>query len=228
MESKIVTVNKHKNMEPKIEITEDGSDTLIHPLFGDSYHSIHGAQTEAQHIFIKHGLNYCKKSNIKILEVGFGSGVNALLTKQEADKNQLCVDYTAIELYPIPIEVAKQMSFASQSDFLELHEATWSKTVQLNHHFSLKKLDIDLLCADLDHIFDIVYFDAFAPTTQPELWSSDVFSKIFDHMSEGGILVTYSVQGDVRRRLKEIGFEVYRLDGPPGKRHILRAIKPYK
>lgn len=214
-------------IHPAKELTDDGTHTLRHPVIGDTYHSTHGARTESEHIFIRNGFEECgEREVVRVLEVGFGSGLNALLTLRRAEQTGQRVEYTAIELYPIAVEDARGLCYAQDPMFIELHEAEWNAEVQVSELMTIKKVEADLVGVRFETIFDLVYFDAFAPDSQPELWSEEIFRTIFESMGSGGILVTYSSKGDVKRALRGAGFEVSRLAGPPGKRHMLRAAKP--
>lgn len=211
---------------PKIEITADGSHTLIHPLTGDSYHSVRGAVGESMHVFIGAGLRKIEKDPVRILEVGFGSGLNALLTLKENRP----AEYHAVEPYPISIETAQRLNYASEGDlfreaFLKMHTCPWGSLEQITHWFGIKKYASSLLETKFDTTFDLIYFDAFAPETQPELWSAEVFGKLFEHTSSEGLLVTYSAKGSVRRAMAAAGYSVSREAGALGKRHMLVARK---
>ncbi len=212
-------------VHPTIESTEDGSPTLRHPLIGESYHSLRGAVNEAMHVYIRHGLEGCLKRKIAILEVGFGSGLNAWLSLESARKRGIDITYHAIDLYPVDLSVAKRLSYTQDPLFLQLHRTPWGREYCITPGFRLKKTESDLVGMKFDTIFDIVYFDAFAPDKQPELWSEGVFREIGRCMLPGGILVTYSAKGDVKRALRAAGFEVTRLQGALGKRHMLKAVK---
>lgn len=213
-----------------IEPTADGTQTLRHPLLDDLYHSENGAVSESEHVFIRNGLHFLlggghRAETVNILEAGFGSGLNALLTLREAEKTGIHAHYTAVELYPLPVETALSMDYAIDPAFILLHKAPWDGQEKISAFFTIKKIEVDLAEARFDTIFDLVYFDAFSPTTQPELWTPEIFGRIYAAMNKGGILVTYSAKGDVKRALRDAGFEVSRLPGAPGKRHMLRAVK---
>ncbi len=216
---------------PEIVATADGSQTLRHSVSGETYHSVNGAVAEAMHIFIRNGFEAHPALHVRILEAGFGSGLNAMLTLREAEAAGRTVDYTAVELYPVPPEIASAMAYASDPLFMGLHEAPWATKQDIAPWFSLTKLRMDLADTHFDAIFtghkafDIVYYDAFAPDSQPELWTEGVFSRIHSSMAPEGILLTYSAKGDVKRALRAAGFEVRRLEGAPGKRHMLKAVK---
>ncbi len=208
-----------------IRTTEDGSQTLIHPIIGDSYHSLHGAVAESEHIYIGAGLGSVTLGDISILEVGFGSGLNALLTLRATERTGQSVRYTGVELYPISQDMAQRMDYAAQPNFLELHGSPWGEWCDITPSFKLLKECVDLVEYAPGSNFDLVYFDAFAPDSQPELWSEVIFERIYASMNRGGVLVTYSSKGVVKRALRGVGFQVSRLAGPVGKRHIVRAVK---
>lgn len=212
-----------------IKITGDGSSTLIHPIIGDSYHSLYGAVAESEHIYIGAGLGSVNLPKLSILEIGFGSGLNALLTLEAAQRSGQRVEYSAIELYPIEEQVAEQLSYASSPHFLSLHKSEWGRWVDITPTFRLKKIRADLVGYNFEQgyesAFNLVYFDAFAPESQPELWSEDIFRAIYNSMASVAVLVTYSSKGVVKRALRSVGFQVSRLAGPEGKRHIIRAVK---
>lgn len=210
---------------PGIVVTADGSHTLRHPVTGDTYHSVNGAVAEAMHVFIRNGFETCEKKHVRILEAGFGSGLNALLTLRAAEESGRSIDYTAIELYPVTSEVVSRMTYADDPLFLRLHETPWGEPHEITPGFTLTKIHDNLANTRFDTIFDIVYYDAFAPDSQPELWTENIFRHIFAALAPGGMLLTYSAKGDVKRALRAAGFDVQRLKGAPGKRHMLRAVK---
>ncbi|MBE0638978.1 MAG: tRNA (5-methylaminomethyl-2-thiouridine)(34)-methyltransferase MnmD [Bacteroidales bacterium] len=220
-------------MEIQLQITDDGSHTLYVPELNEHYHSTFGAIQESRHVFLSAGFDFIcsKKKNINLLEVGFGTGLNALLTVLK--KGDYIVNYTAIEAFPLDKRINTELNYPEKLTipesgliFHSLHDAAWEKTVKILPGFMLKKIRIKLQ----DFIpnpeeFDLVYFDAFAPDIQPELWTAEVFRKLFLAMVSGGVLVTYSAKGLVKQNLKAAGFSIERLTGPPGKRHMLRAEK---
>jgi tRNA U34 5-methylaminomethyl-2-thiouridine-forming methyltransferase MnmC len=221
--------------ERKLVITEDGSHTLFVPSLHEHYHSVHGAIRESRVVFIEAGLHHCmmKTSTIKILEVGFGTGLNALLTWLEAEKLGLSVQYTGIEAYPLSISDASKLNYTSflvnpnaSMRYKAIHDSPWNTAEQLSDCIRLEKLDQKLQEVDLPDLhFNLVYFDAFSPESQPELWTEEIFRKISASMLPEGFLVTYSCKGNVKRALKSCGFAIEKLPGPPGKREILRAQK---
>lgn len=220
-------------MERILEQTDDGSATLYVPQLDEHYHSVKGARTESQHIFIEMGLRASRVPSPNVLEVGFGTGLNALLTLEEAERRKRFICYTALELYPLSWEEVAPLHYSDKPLFRTLHEAPWNKVVQLTSHFTLCKLQADLTTLPNLHfpfstfgsqLIDVVYFDAFAPEKQPEMWSEDIFRFLCDRMSSEGILTTYCAKGVVRRMMQSVGFRVERLPGPPGgKREILRC-----
>lgn len=218
-------------MKRTIELTQDGSATLYVPELDEHYHSVKGARTESQHIFINMGLKHSQAEQPRILEIGFGTGLNALLTLQEAEQSQRCIHYTGIELYPLTWPEVHALHYSDDSRLQLLHETPWEQQVQLTPYFSLLKLQRDLIrwkATDEQTPFhcDLIYFDAFAPDKQPDLWTRDIFENLYKCLNPGGILTTYCAKGVIRRMLQEVGFQMERLPGPPGgKREILRGIK---
>ena len=219
----------------KVITTEDGSSSIYVEELNEHYHSIYGAIQESEHIFIKSGLlseNLKPLDPIFILEVGFGTGLNALLTYFSALKIQKQIHYTAIELYPLTNSELQQLNYVTQLSypqtnkvFNRLHTAEWERSVQIAEHFSLCKHKISALDIELpQHTFNLVYFDAFSPETQPSLWTSTLFEKIYNSMKTNGIFVTYSAKGSVKRALQQVGFCIEKLPGPVGKREILRGV----
>lgn len=220
------------NKNIRIENTADGSHTLYVPDIDEHYHSVNGAIQESIHIFIKAGLQQFSQKNVSILEIGFGTGLNAYQTLLNAEKSHKIISYTAFELYPVAIDVIQKLNYTnnieSASEFYKLHECKWNESVNITSYFSLKKLQIDVNThrgLREDETFDLIYFDAFAPEKQPEMWTPDIFNYLYKHTNPFGILVTYCAKGAVRRMMQDAGFIVERLSGPPGKREILRARK---
>lgn len=215
----------------KIIKTSDGSNTLEHPIFGDTYHSVSGAVMESAHVYIDCGLKQLSNSDIRVFEMGFGSGLNALLTLEYAVKSKKYIDYTAVELYPLSIENIEQLGYNQLVDsyiydlFLDMHNAVWGIKTKICDNFWITKLNQNLTLATLPTNIDLVYFDAFAPDSQPQLWSVEQFERLFNSMTNGAILSTYSSKGIVKQALRQVGFKVERLNGVGGKRHILRCIK---
>ena len=214
---------------PAIEITEDGSATLRSPQCGGvTYHSTRGAVGESRHVFIENGFLQTGCDSVRILEAGFGTGLNAWLTYLEAARQGRTVEYTAIELYPVPEDVAAELNYTEDERFAAMHSAVWNDWAPIADFFRLQKVQSDLASADFTGVYDLVYFDAFAPADQPELWTEQIFTRIFSVMADAGILVTYSAKGDVKRALRAAGFTVERLPGALGKRHMLKARKSHE
>lgn len=217
---------------PEIIVTEDGSNTLFSNESGENYHSIHGAVQESMHVFILAGFHRkaSDSDNLRILEIGFGTGLNCLLTLAESVKINVKVEYNAIEPYPIDQPVYSNLNFCSldglknfHGEFLSMH-GKGNGIIDIEPCFRLLKFDTKLGETTLEAgYFDLVYFDAFSPESQPEMWQPEVFLKIRAGMSVGGVLVTYCAKGEVRRVLQKSGFSTERLPGPPGKREMLRA-----
>ncbi len=212
--------------------TMDGSHTLYQPELDEHYHSTKGALQESMHVFIKNGYGYFDTNkDLQILEVGFGTGLNALLTLSENRKTSRNVCYTGIEKYPLPPEIIVKLNYvkcfqgAYADELFEMHNSIWGDWQEFPGSFFLKKLKVDLLNFQTTEQFNLIYFDAFAPDKQPELWSEEVFKQCYEILIDGGVLVTYSAKGLIKRRLKHIGFEVEILPGPPGKREMIRALK---
>ncbi len=218
-------------MERQFITTEDGSHTLFVPELKEHYHSVYGAIQESLHVYIKSCYQHCLKDPISILEVGMGTALNAFLTYEESLKDENTIFYTAIEKYPIPAEIYSKLNYPelintnSRNVFQQIHEAEWNKKTIINYDFSILKIEADITTVFLDSKYDIVYYDAFAPDKQHELWNSKIFKKIYEQMNKDGILITYSAKGIVKAALREAGFIVKRLKGPFGKRHIVRAVK---
>lgn len=219
-------------MQRIIEQTEDGSATLFVPQLNEHYHSVKGARTESQHIFIDMGLNASEALAPRVLEIGFGTGLNAFLTLQETERSRRHVHYTTVELYPLTWQEIEPLHYSDHPLFRTLHEAAWEEEVKITPHFTLRKLQMDVTQAsslthvNFPHPFDVIYFDAFAPEKQPEMWEEPIFQRIFASLNTSGLLTTYCAKGIIRRMLQDVGFTVERLPGPPGgKREILRGRK---
>jgi tRNA U34 5-methylaminomethyl-2-thiouridine-forming methyltransferase MnmC len=222
-------------MEIKIVVSEDGSNTLYLPHLNETYHSLRGAVQESEHVFLKHGIDHLSsaKKKLTILEVGFGTGLNALLTYRLAMNDALQIDYHTIEAYPLSDEIVKQLNYPSffaseklDEFFHYLHSCTWNRSHKLSAHFIfhkyLTKLE-EFNPGDLKA--DVIFYDAFAPGKQPEMWELDKFEKIYKLLSPGGILVSYCASGQFKRNLKAARFTVESLPGPPGKKEMTRGVK---
>jgi tRNA U34 5-methylaminomethyl-2-thiouridine-forming methyltransferase MnmC len=218
--------------ERELYKTADGSYTLRIQELDENYHSGHGALQEAIHVFIENGLKSIEKTPIHVFEMGFGTGLNALLTLKESILNGAKIDYVGIEAYPVEIELIKNINYSSilplehSSLFDAMHGAEWGISIDLTPHFSFEKIHAKIEEFNVDsEKFDIVYFDAFGPRAQGEMWERNVLSKMHQLLKIGGVLVTYCAKGQFKRDLKSLGFEVQSLPGPPGKREMTRAIK---
>ena len=213
--------------------TSDGSHTIYLPEMKEQYHSLNGAITESNYVYIDNGYNFHPCKIPKVFEVGFGTGLNCLLTALQAEKDKRPTFYISIEKYPLEKNVTSQLNFGqlisdeAQHIFEKIHDCKWNKVEPISKNFSLLKIKADLIHYNLTQIehCDVIYFDAFGPDKQPEMWTPLIFNKISSLTSAGGVLVTYSAKGDVRRALAASGFEMARLPGPPGKIHMLRGIK---
>jgi len=218
-------------MERILRITGDGSHTIFQKALNEPYHSAHGALQESQHVFINQGLHNVKATSVRILEIGFGTGLNALLTLSEALLQKLVIYYHAVEKYPLIESEYTLLNYEELIDGLpegilqRIHSFPWEKPVKISERFTLYKEKADFRSMSLPTKFNLVYFDAFSPGKQPELWSSDVFGAVAKSAEPGCILVTYSAKGSVRRTLDSCGFDVTKVAGPPGKREMIRAIK---
>jgi tRNA U34 5-methylaminomethyl-2-thiouridine-forming methyltransferase MnmC len=212
-------------------ITSDGSHTIFVPELNEHFHSIHGAVQESTFIFIKNGFEFCKADPISILEIGFGTGLNALLTASAGISGSREVNYTSIEKYPLEAKIISSLNhykFAGKNGkevFHLIHSSPWNVFVNICKNFTLKKIKADFTKVDPSGSFDLIYFDAFGPDKQPEMWTRELFSGISSVTNKHGILVTYSAKGEVKRSLKSCGFDVTLLPGPPGKRQMIRAVK---
>lgn len=225
-------------MERKIIVTADGSSTIHLPEWDEQYHSKHGAVREACHVFIKHGLHHFLENYpdfnkpIAVLEIGFGTGLNALITLLEAEKLNISIEYTGVEAYPVGMGEISQLNYpnALQAEeksnlFRLMHKIPWETQQPLSGSFKLTKQK--KFFSDIDDIstYHIIYFDAFGARVQPELWTEVIFQKMYNALLPKGILVTYAAKGSVRRAMQAVGFKVEKLPGPPGKREMLRACK---
>ena len=215
-------------MKKELIITKDGSHSLFVPDLNETYHSVHGSISEAIHVFINSGLLSHPKKNINILEIGFGTGLNTLLTLENIKNRK--IHYTSLEPYPISSEIYNKLNFhtvtnSNSETFLKLHTSDWEEKVFISENFTLYKTQKKIQNFISEKKFDIIYFDAFSPEKQTEMWTTEVFEKCFDLLNKDGFLVTYCAKGIFRRTLKSVGFEVISLDGPPGKRQMTRANK---
>ncbi len=227
-------------MERKIITTSDGSKTIHLPEWDEQYHSKHGAIQEANHVFIKHGFHhYCyserdeeSKNPLSILEIGFGTGLNAFITLLEAERLNLNINYVGIEAFPVSMDEVSELDYPLQLSvkdkadvFKEFHKVSWEEPNTISENFKLTKRKLDFSEIKDLNTFNLIYFDAFGARVQPELWTETIFRIMYNALKVNGVLVTYSAKGSVRRAMNEVGFLVERLPGPPGKREMLRATK---
>jgi tRNA U34 5-methylaminomethyl-2-thiouridine-forming methyltransferase MnmC len=222
-------------MQRKIINTKDNSKTLLIPEMNETYHSTNGAVAESKHIYINYGLTNVTTSSetINVLEMGFGTGLNAILTLDYASKFKQKIYYFTVEKYPVTLNEIIELDYPSaldlqniKSDFLSLHELNFKTEHEINPHFSFSKHHADLKEIVLPkNKFQIIYFDAFAPQHQPDLWTLEILQKMYDSLAPDGFLITYCAQGQFKRNLKTVGFEIIPLPGPAGKREITKAIK---
>ncbi len=216
-----------------IKMTGDGSPTLFVPELNEHYHSVYGAMAESAHVFIENGLNRIKKNEIAVFEVGFGTGLNAWLTCLSAGKDHKRVSYHTIEINPLDrtewIEYKEHLTGKEGNSLFEfIHECPWEKEIEITPWFKINKIAGDIAGHNTSMLYDVIYFDAFGPEVQPELWGSRIFNKIAAWMNTGALLTTYSVKGTVRRNLQAGGLKVERIPGPPGKRQMTLAFKPFQ
>lgn len=219
----------------KIEIikTEDGSHTISVPSLEETYHSIHGALQESKHVYINAGINFYRAQNpsttaLKILEFGYGTGLNCLLTAVN-NAGDCTIHYHSLDKYPLEAKIIKQLNYGellnAQELFNKINFAQWDTELEINKYFFLRKIKVDFRDFSTIDQYNIIYFDAFAPDKQPELWTKSIFSRCYQLLNKRGVLVTYSAKGQLKRDLKSVGFLVESLPGPPGKFEITRAVK---
>ncbi|MCF8373883.1 MAG: tRNA (5-methylaminomethyl-2-thiouridine)(34)-methyltransferase MnmD [Bacteroidales bacterium] len=218
-------------MTRQIITTSDGSQTLYVPGLNEHYHSVHGAIQESEHVYISAALSKIDKAEITVFEMGFGTGLDALLAYRYAFQHKKKIHYIGIEKYPLSENEFLLLNYEDSLDLPEsnilfrMHSSPSEEDVEISDFFLLKKIHADITDFDFTFPVDVCFYDAFAPDIQPDLWSIEIFSKIYQAMNPGGILSTYSAKGLVRRSLLEVGFSVEKLPGPPHKHHILRAVK---
>jgi len=214
-------------------VTDDGSHSIFVPALDEHYHSTHGAIQESEHVFIQSGLELCPKQKITIFEVGFGTGLNAFLAFRYAQNKGCEIEYLTIEKYPLAQQEYETLNYAEIIDptlnehFKYLHHCRWNQLVKIQPNFAIHKIEGDLRMVNIDSLpsFDLVFFDAFAPNKQSDLWNEEIYLKIYNQCNQGAMLVTYCSKGVVRRGLQQVGFRVERIPGPPGKKEMLKAIK---
>lgn len=221
-------------MKRTILKTGDGSYTLHIPEWDEQYHSKHGAIAEALHVFIKEGLFYWSEKyaskDFSIMEIGFGTGLNAFLTLLETENSNFKIDYTGVEAYPLETSEVETLNYplllnASAENFLKLHNAIWEEKTTISDNFKLTKNKKFFSEISVENDFNLIYFDAFGIRVQPDLWTESIFEKMYNALKPNGVLVTYAASGNARRAMQAVGFVVERLPGPPGKREMLRATK---
>lgn len=220
------------NFDNSPYLTADGSHSLFAPRFNQHYHSKQGAIMESEHIFIKLGLLPALKARegqtVSVFEMGLGTGLNALLSWKLGDELQQKINYTAVEAYPIPVEVAEALNYeeeAGKKGLLSIHEERWGEIVHLSPFFEFNKQQVLLQDFNSTKTFDVIFFDAFSPEAQPELWTEEIFSRMYNLLNDGGVLVTYSSKGIIRRAMQAAGFIVEKHQGPGYKREVVRALK---
>jgi len=230
-ENKKLIIEYREIMERRIIKTADGSDTVAIPEMNVSYHSKHGAIQESMHVFIEAGFQYIINQStnkpINIFEMGFGTGLNAFLTAIEATEKGIKVYYEAVEQFLLSKEEVDELNYTDVLNhkdlFRQMHECKWNEEIVLNEYFTLKKINENLIHYSTNQPFNIIYYDAFAPTAQPELWTEEVFKKLHSMLLPDGVLVTYCSKGSVRRAMQAAGFAIEKIPGPPGKREMVRA-----
>mgnify|MGYP003450757879 FL=1 len=220
-------------MKHEIIITQDGSSSIYIPELDETYHSKFGAIQEAKHVFIKNGLDLFEDgSGISILEIGFGTGLNALITLLEAEKRNLKINYVGVEAYPIPFDEISQLNYVTQLeslekqvDFEKMHASNWEEEISINSNFRITKRKQFFTNISDENTFDLIYFDAFGFTVQPELWNEAIFEIMYKSLKNRGMLTTYACRTSIKKAMQHAGFQTLKLPGAPGKREMLRALK---
>ncbi|QGY42875.1 tRNA (5-methylaminomethyl-2-thiouridine)(34)-methyltransferase MnmD [Maribellus comscasis] len=220
-------------MKHQIIETADGSKTIYIPGIDEQYHSVNGALTESNYVYIEKGYSFCKKGSPVVFEVGFGTGLNCILTAIEAERQKKVTHYYSIDNFPLDKLTLEQLDHKSlfsekeKAIFKKIHACEWDKLIPVSEYFYLNKIQTDIRKFNVSLLkkFDVVYFDAFGPDKQPEMWTQQIFDSIYRQCSEEAIFVTYSAKGEIRRNLAQIGYVMERLPGPPGKKQMLRGIK---
>lgn len=222
-------------MKREIRTTADGSTTIYIPEMDENYHSSHGAIQEAEHVFIQHGLSHLDQPKIRVFEMGFGTGLNALLALRESEKRNITIDYAGIEAFPVEPELLANLNYFETLDlqlesyFESMHQCAWEEQVAISERFGLEKIqqkieDFDVDAYLMNHQkFDLIFYDAFGPRAQSVMWEEVVLRKMQLLLKNGGMLVSYCAQGQFKRNLKALGFVLESLPGPPGKREMTRA-----
>lgn len=218
-------------MKRELRLTSDGSPTLYVPELDETYHSMHGSVQEARHVFIENGLRFvaAESKQVNILEVGFGTGLNALLTALYAKENAFRVHYVGLDAYPVEEEIWKAINYLddpeSKACYTEIMALPFGVTEAHDASFTLCKIACSIQEWTTTEKFDLIYYDAFGPKAQPEMWALAIFEKLYSLLNPGGALVTYCAQGQFKRHLKSLGLRVEGLPGPPGKREMTRGVK---
>lgn len=226
------------NLKFKVLATADGSNTVYHPIIQENYHSKNGALQESNHVFLNSGLRYYLAdkdlNKVSILEVGFGTGLNFLLAQDYCSAKQIHLQYVGLEAFPLSFD------FLEQTEYERLVSTTTWESFKLNYSSALisattlsEFCDLEIVNADANNYqsdlkFDVIFFDAFASTRQPELWSKDFITHIVNYLKPGGVFVTYAITGNLKRIMKFLGMQIEKAPGAAGKREMLRAIKPFK
>jgi len=220
----------------RLILTEDGSHTIYLPEINEHYHSVHGAISESLHVYIRSGFSYHTAQKVNILEVGFGTGLNVLLTLMQARKEKREVVYHTIDTFILPSDITNSLNYdllcnqlcenIDHEWFQIIHKSSWDAEHQISEFFYLKKILGDIKKIKLTSKYDIVYFDAFGPDKQPDIWTDDIFMQIYKVMNPGSILTTYSSKGEVKRKLENCGFIVEKIPGPRFKREMIRCMRP--
>jgi tRNA U34 5-methylaminomethyl-2-thiouridine-forming methyltransferase MnmC len=213
--------------------TKDGSHTIYLPDLKESFHSMNGAIDESRHVYINAGLNASSLKSLRVFEMGFGTGLNALLTWIQNKMQNRKINYHAVDNNPLKTEIFRKLNYEEilglteeeKLVFLHMHNTRWDKNIRLDDNFSLYKFQMSLHDFDFTEKYDLIYFDAFSPEKQPDIWTYQIFEKVFAAMNTGAILTSYCAKGKVKRMIKDIGFKIEMLPGPAGKREMIRAIK---
>jgi len=215
----------------RLKLTEDGSHSLLNSQYNQHYHSVSGALKESRHIYMNLGLIpvlEAAEGPVRIFEMGFGTGLNAFLSWQAADHFKKSILYTGVEAFPVSMEEASTLNYetvTSFTGFMKLHQSSWFEDHPLSGFFTFRKEQLTLQAFSTEYLFDVIFYDAFDPKAQPELWTDEILGKIAAQTRSGGVLVTYSSKGIVKRALAAAGFKVEKHKGPGKKWHVLKAVK---
>ena len=219
-------------MDLALTNTSDGSFTIYSKRFNETYHSVNGSITESNHVFIDAAYNKSESNPCYVLEIGFGTGLNAFLTFLLAEKSKKTTYYHTLERFPVPFEIVNHLNYTeilnidAKEKFTELHKSDWNREIKISEYFYFCKFLEDINNYEFGtDIYNVVYFDAFSPANHPEAWTPIIFNKLCRAMKQGGVITTYCAKGEVRRIMQSAGFKVFRLPGPPGKREMLKGIK---